>query len=287
MPKIYAKLFDNLEVGDDFPTVLMGVLNLSPESFYKGSIYDTLKSLEVAAGTMIKNGAKILDIGARSTAPWSKKITLEEEIKRLVPAVEQLCKVVPNEVILSIDTQYSETAQSALEITQQFKKKIIINDISCLKTDRKLVEFIVNNNIPIILMASKATPGDLLSIEEIVNEFSKTIKSLKIKGYPEGNIILDPGIGKWIENKTPTHDLTIISNLEKLRTLNKPILVALSRKSFIGATLNIPDPENRLNGTLSATAIAVFNGAHIIRTHDISQQLCEVVKMAEQIRKNK
>ncbi len=287
MSKIYAKLFDNLEVGDDFPTVLMGVLNLSPESFYKGSVYDSKNSLENAAVNMVKNGARILDIGARSTAPWSKKITLEEEIKRLIPAVEGVCKVVSKEIILSIDTQYEEAARRAFEVSNNLKRKIIINDISCLKTDPKLADFIAKNNLPVILMASKAVPGDLLTIEEIIDEFSKTIKILKSKRYSENKIILDPGIGKWVENKTPAHDLKIINNLEKLRILNKPILVALSRKSFIGATLNAPDPENRLNGTLSATAIAVFNGAHIVRSHDINQQLNEIVKIAEQVRKNK
>jgi len=97
---------------------------------------------------------------------------------------------------------------------------------------------------------------------------------------------LDPGIGHWIERKTHKYDLKIIGNLNKLRVLGKSILVAISRKSFIGTTLDIPDPENRLNGTLAATAVAVYNGAHIVRTHDITNQLMEFMKMAEEIRKN-
>ncbi|MFX1591921.1 MAG: dihydropteroate synthase, partial [Promethearchaeota archaeon] len=103
----------------------------------------------------------------------------------------------------------------------------------------------------------------------------------------ENNIILDPGIGHWIEKKIHLYDLKIIGNLQRLKKLNKPILIAISRKSFIGTTLNIPDPENRLNGTLSATAIAVFNGAHVVRTHDVNDQLLEIIKMAEEIRRNK
>jgi dihydropteroate synthase len=119
-----------------------------------------------------------------------------------------------------------------------------------------------------------------------MSEFNKTFEILERKGYDEKKIIIDPGIGRWIEKKTPEFDLKIIGNLTKLRSLNKPILVAISRKTFIGATLNISEPEKRLNGTLSATAIAVYKGAHIIRTHDVNQQLMEIIKIAEEIRKS-
>lgn len=283
---IYSKLFDFIEIGDDHPTIIMGVLNLSPESFYKGSIYEDINTLEHVALDMIRNGAKMLDLGARSTAPWSKKITIEEELNRILPAMELLCKKIPENIIITVDTQYKEVAQPTLDIALKFKKKIIINDVSCLKTDLSLEDFIIEQNIPIILMASKKVPGDLLYIEDIIKEFKNTIERLKSKGFNENNIILDPGIGHWIEEKTYEYDLKIINNLKTLRKLRKPILVALSRKSFIGSTLNIPEPENRYNGTLSATAIAVYNGAHIVRTHDVNNQLIEIIKMAEILRKN-
>jgi dihydropteroate synthase len=287
MKNINTKLYDLVELGDDYPTVIMGVINLSPESFYKGSIYENLKQMKIAASEMIDNGAKILDLGARSTAPWSKKITIEEEINRFSPAMEALCETIPKKIIISVDTQYKKVAEKALEISKKYEQKIIINDVSCLKTDKSLIDFINENDLPVILMASNKVPGDLLNIEEIVNEFKSTIKTLKSKGYNENQIILDPGIGHWIEKKTYIYDLKIIANLKKLRELNKPILVAISRKSFIGTALNIPNPENRLNGTLSATAIAVYNGAHIVRTHDVSYQLLEIVKMAEEIKNRK
>jgi len=286
MKKIYAKFFKSLEIGDDFPIIIMGVLNLSPESFYKGSVYDDLNQMKTAALEMINNGANILDLGARSTAPWSKKITIEEEISRLTPAMENLCEVIPENVIISIDTQFSQVAQKAYKISKKYDKKIIINDVSCLKTDPTLMHFIIENEIPIIMMASKKLPGDLLTIEEIIREFRFTINNLAQKGYDETKIILDPGIGHWVEEKIHIYDLKIIHNLSKLRTLNKPILVAISRKSFIATTLNKPDPNDRLNGTLSATSIAVFNGAHIVRTHDVDDQLLEIVKMAREIRIN-
>jgi len=287
LTKIYTKLFGFLEIGDDFPTIIMSVINLSPESFYQGSVYHNSKTLKKATMSMIKNGAKILDIGARSTAPWSKKISVQEEINRIIPAMENVCDIISDNIIISVDTQYREVAKKAYEISQTYKKKILINDVSCLKTDPSLIEFVCEENIPIILMASKEIPGDLLTIGEIIKELEKTITLLKDKGYDEKNIILDPGIGKWIQNKEPKYDIAIIDNLEELRELNRPILIAISRKSFIGSILEIPEPEKRLNGTLATTAIAVYNGAHIVRTHDVTPQLTEIIKMAKAIRGSK
>ena len=286
MKKIYTKLFDILEIGDDFPTVIIGVINLSPESFYQGSVYEKPEKIRKAASEMIKNGAQILDIGGRSTAPWSEKISIEEEVSRMKLAMEIVCEIIPDNTLISVDTQYREVAEIAFKIATKSNKKIIINDVSCLKTDPSLTDFIVEKDLPIIIMASKEVPGDLCTIEEIIEEFDDTIKNLKQRGYNENNIILDPGIGHWIEEKTHFYDLKIIGNLYKLRELNKPILVAISRKSFIGTTLNIPEPEKRLNGTLAATAIAIYNGAHIVRTHDVTQQLFEFIKIAEEIRKS-
>lgn len=287
MIKIYSKLFDFLDIGDDFPTVIIGVINLSPESFYKDSVYREPEMIRGAALNMINNGAQILDIGGRSTAPWSDKISIEEEVKRMKIAMDIVCKIIPENIIISVDTQYREVAESAFNIASKEKRKIIINDVSCLKTDPSLAEFILAKDLPIIIMASKKVPGDLCTIDEIIEEFNNTIKNLKKKGYDENKIILDPGIGHWIEKKSHIYDLKIIGNLQKLKKLNKPILVAISRKSFIGTILNIPNPEDRFYGTLSATAIAVFNGAHLVRTHDVNNQLIEIVKMAEEIRKNK
>ncbi|MBY8984661.1 MAG: dihydropteroate synthase [Candidatus Lokiarchaeota archaeon] len=286
MKDIYMNLYDILEIGDRYPTVIMGVLNLSPESFYKGSVYSNTLSLKKATLEMVSNGAKILDLGARSTAPWSQKITIKEEINRLKWAMETVCKVTPANIIISVDTQYSEVAQIAYNISLDYEKKIIINDVSCLKTDPTLLDFIIKHDLPIILMASNKVPGDLCTISEIIDEFEKTIEQLKIHGYNERSIILDPGIGKWVKEKVYTYDLKIINELPKLRILNKPILIAISRKSFIGTTLDILDPKDRLNGTLSSTAIAIYNGVHIVRTHDVDKQLFEMVKIAEEIRRS-
>jgi len=287
MKEIYTKLFGFLEIGDDFPTIVMGVINLSPESFYKGSVYKEPEKIKEAASDMIKNGAHILDIGGRSTAPWSEKISVEEEVNRMKIAMENVCEIIPDSVIISVDTQYRKVAEIAFKIATKTNIRIIINDVSCLKTDPTLADFIIEKDLPLIIMASKKMPGDLCTIEEIIEEFKKTIEHLIKKGYDENKIILDPGIGHWIEEKNHIYDLKIIGNLNKLKELNKPILVAISRKSFIGTTLNIPDPEKRLNGTLAATAIAIFNGAHIVRTHDVTPQLFEFVKMSKAIQRDR
>ena len=288
MKEINTSLFNaSLQIGDNHPTIIMGVLNLSPESFFKGSVYENPKMLEKSVKNMINNGAKMLDLGARSTAPWSKSITVEEELERIIPAMNLICKHIPKEIIVSVDTQYSSVAEKSHEIALKYERNMVINDVSCLKTDPSLADFIIDHEIPIILMASRKIPGDLLTVDEIIDQFKTSIYELKNKGYDENLIILDPGIGKWIKEKTHDHNLKIIGNLEILRILSKPILVAISRKSFIGTTLNIQEPENRLNGTLAATVIAIYNGAHIIRTHDVNTQLLEMIKMAEEIRRNK
>lgn len=280
-------LHDTISIGDDFPPVLMGVLNLSPESFYKGSVYSSNDRLKAVAEQMISNGARILDLGARSTAPWSKKISLDEEINRLIPALTLLCELIPKQVLISIDTQYKKVAKNAYQIASDYNKNIIINDVSCLRTDPEMTDFLAETGLPVILMATKNVPGDLLKMEDIINVFNETINQLRMKRYDTNKIILDPGIGRWIEEKTPEHDMKLISDLEKLRVLQKPILMALSRKSFIGSALKIEDPEKRYNGTLAATAISAFNGAHIIRSHDINQQIAEIVAMAKIMRENR
>lgn len=287
MSKIESILFDNFTIGDNSPTILMGVLNLSPESFYKSSIYETVEEVREAALKMISSGATILDVGARSTAPNSPSISVEEEKNRLIPVFEKLCEIIPDNLLLSIDTQYSEVANSVYGIAMKCNKRMIINDVSGLATDPRMVDFIIEKKIPIILMATKEKPGDLLTLEEIIEQLENKINLLKEKGYDENQIIIDPGIGHWVQEKTFDYDLKIISHLKKLRSLNKPVLVAISRKSFIGEVLDIPNPEDRLMGSLSATAISVYNGAHIIRTHDVNKKLKDIVKMAEAIRRIK
>ncbi len=133
-------------------------------------------------------------------------------------------------------------------------------------------------------MASKLKPGDCLTMDEVITEFRVVIEKLTGAGYPRNNIIVDPGIGKWVPDKLPPNDLSLLKKLRDLRLFNLPILVAVSRKSFIGALLNLPKPDDRFQGTLAATAIAVYNGAHIIRTHDVNLETVQTIKIAQSIR---
>ena len=188
---INSRLFDFLDIGDDHPTIVMGVINLSPESFYKGSVYEDLEALQEATRKMIENGAKMLDLGARSTAPWSKKISVNEEIERLIPAMEAVCSIVPKDIIITIDTQFAEVAEKALEVSQKYERNAMINDVSCLKTDPKLTDLVIKRNIPTILMASNKVPGDLCTMKEILEEFGLTIKMLISKGYDENKLLFE------------------------------------------------------------------------------------------------
>jgi len=174
---INIKLHNILKIGDDYPPIIMGVLNLSPESFYKGSVYEGEINLKQAALDMVKNGAKMLDLGARSTAPWSRKITIEEELDRIIPAMNVICKSVSEDIIISVDTQYSEVAIQTFDIAKKYKRKIIINDVSCFKTDPTLKDFLIDFDLPVIIMASKRIAGDLCTIPEIISELRNTIQN--------------------------------------------------------------------------------------------------------------
>jgi dihydropteroate synthase len=225
-----------------------------------------------------------LDLGARSTAPGVESITIDEEEARITGPLELLCQQIPQEVLISVDTQYRQVAATCRNIAVQNDRDIVLNDVSCLRTDPSLAEFAIETHVPVILMASQKVPGDCLTLEDILLELSTTIEYLIANGYPRDQIIVDPGIGHWTPEKGPQKDLEIINRLQELRALELPVLVAVSRKSFIGAVLDLPHPEDRLQGTLGATAIAIFNGAHVIRTHDVNVETIQTVKIAQAIR---
>ncbi len=273
-----------LPIGDTAPVRIMGVLNLSSESFYKASYIPDGDSLLLTAKAMIKGGASMLDIGARSTAPGVPPISITEEMRRIKSSYELLCSEIPKEIIISVDTQYGEVAQLCYEIANKNDRPILLNDVSNLHTDPNLKRFLLKTMAPIVLMASKRKPGDCLTMDEVLTELRVVVEKLTSAGYPRGNIIVDPGVGKWVPEKLPANDVIIIKQMRDLRTLNLPVLVAISRKSFIGSLLNLPKPDDRLQGTLAATAIAVYNGAHIIRTHDVNVETTQTIKIAQSIR---
>ncbi len=275
--KISATLA-GVEGGDNFPVRLMGVLNVSPESFYQGSVRTSPKGLVETAQAMASAGADFIDIGAMSTAPYLQTaISVEEERDRLAEATAVVSQAVA--VPISADTQRSAPAQAAVAAGAQ-----IINDVSGLKHDPEMAALVAETEVGVILMASEDSPQPGSPLERIHAALRTSLAIARRAGIPAGHIVIDPGIGFFRQTGMPWYqwDLETIRELGQLRSLQRPILVGVSRKSFIGKFLQQKNPEDRLIGSLAAAAIAVYNGAHIIRTHDVGPTR-EAVRLAESL----
>ena len=248
-------------------TLLMGILNVTPDSFSDGGLFFDRDNAVSHGLKMVEEGADIIDIGGESTRPGSKPIELEEELRRVIPVIESITKEA--DVPISIDTYKSTVAERAVEAGAE-----IVNDISGLHFDPDLANVVAKGNIPLILMHIRGTPETMQKnvhydslFSEILHYLKDSIQRAESAGLAPGQIIVDPGIGF---GKTVEDNLLIIKNLHEFRVLGKPILLGTSRKSFIGKILNA-EAEDRLEGTLSSMAIGVLNGAHIIRSHDVLQ----------------
>jgi dihydropteroate synthase len=248
-------------------TLLMGVLNVTPDSFSDGGLFFD-KEKAIARGLkMIEEGADFIDIGGESTRPGSKPLGLDEELRRVIPVIESLAKEV--DVPISIDTYKSTVATKAIEAGAQ-----IINDISGLQLDPSLSQVAAKEDVPLVLMHIRGTPETMQKNIHYESIFSEIIQYLKgsihraeSSGVDPEQIIVDPGIGF---GKTAGDNLLILKNLQEFKILGKPLLLGTSRKSFIGKILNA-DVNDRLEGTLSSIVVGVLNGAHIIRCHDVLQ----------------
>jgi len=261
-------------------TYLMGILNVTPDSFYDGGKFSNLDEAVKRGTKMAEEGADIIDIGGESTRPRSEPIGLEEELSRVIPVIERLSKEI--EVPLSIDTYKSFVAKKALDSGAS-----MINDISALRFDAEMKKIAAEYEVPIVLMHIKGTPKNMQDdpyyddvMKEISSYLKESIQIAKDAGIEEDKIIIDPGIGfgKRLED-----NLDILKNLSILKTLEKPILVGPSRKSFIGKVLDLP-PEERLEASLGALAVAIFNGANLVRVHDVKESL-RVARLVDAIRK--
>ncbi len=263
-----------ITVGDAHPVRIMGAINLSRESFYKGSVTEP-GNVVPAAEQMVAEGADFIDVGARSTWPLADKITKEEERRRLIPALEQLTGNV--DVPISVDTQCADLARDALEMGAR-----IINDVSGLTADPGMAEVVHEYGCPVVVMASDRVPGDVIGMDAVMQSLDRIIKKAEDTGIAPEQIIIDPAIGKWVPEKVPIYDFETIDQLERLKVFGKPVLAAISRKSLIGEVLDKP-PADRLMGSIAATAIAVYKGAHIIRTHDVAGTV-DAIRVAEAIK---
>lgn len=248
-------------------TLIMGILNVTPDSFSDGGLYFD-KDKAIGHGLkMAEEGADIIDIGGESTRPGSNPITADEELRRVIPVIERLVKEV--DIPISIDTYKSEVAKRAIEAGAE-----IVNDISGLHFDPELSKVVSMEKAPIILMHTRGKPETMQKeihykslFSEILSYLKESIKLAENSGVDPDKIIIDPGIGfgKRVED-----NLLIIKNLSEFRVLGKPILLGTSRKSFIGKILDV-DVSERLEGSIASAVIGVLNGAHIIRCHDVAQ----------------
>ena len=246
-------------------TLIMGILNMTPDSFSDGGQFKSHDKAIDHALKMVEEGANIIDIGGESTRPGAEAVQLEEELSRTIPIIEAIR--LKSDCLISIDTYKSKVAKAALDAGAD-----MVNDISGLTFDHNMASLVAERNVPVIIMHIKGKPGDMQKnpnydnlIKEIKAFFEVQIAIAKKAGIDSGNIILDPGIGfgKRLED-----NFEIIRELGQISTMGYPVLLGPSRKSFIGFTLDLP-VEERIEGTLASITAGVINGARIVRVHDI------------------
>jgi len=262
-------------------THVMGILNVTPDSFSDGGLYlDKQRAIDRAI-RMVDEGADIIDIGGESTRPGAEPVELEEELRRTIPVIEAISAKL--DVPISIDTYKAEVARRAIEAGAT-----MVNDISGLRFDPEMASVVAEYGVAVVVMHIKGTPRDMQKnpeyqdlFGEIIDYLKGSVEIAKKAGVPEERIIVDPGIGF---GKKPEHNLQIINSLDRFGVLGRPILIGPSRKSFIGLVLGNLPPEERVEGTAAAVAISVFKGASIVRVHDV-KAMTRVVRVAEAIRK--
>lgn len=249
--------------------LVMGVLNITPDSFSDGGEYFTCEAAYQRALQIQKQGADIIDIGGESTRPGAQTVSVKEEIERVIPVLKKLIKRL--RIPISIDTRKPEVAEQALRIGAS-----IVNDITGLLQNERMAVVISSYKAAVVVMHIKGTPRTMQKapryknlLSEIKNRLKKGIEIATKAGIDKKSIIIDPGIGF---GKTVKHNLKIINNIDKFKELGFPILVGLSRKSFIGKILNL-DIKDRLIPTVACNAIAIKNGADIIRVHDVKEAI--------------
>ena len=268
-------LIGNREFDVKNKTYIMGILNITPDSFSDGgSFYDMDPALK-HAGDMIKKGAHILDIGGESTRPGHTQITDEEEIARIVPVIKAIKGTF--DIPVSVDTYKSKVAEAAILAGAD-----LINDIWGLKYDGTMAEVIARYNKPCCLMHNRCDTDYQNFMEDVKSDLRESVKLAKKAGISEDKIILDPGVGFA---KTYEQNLEIIAKLDELKELDCPILLGTSRKSVIGLTLDLP-VEERLEGTLATTVMAVEHGCAFVRVHDVQANV-RAVLMTEKILQSK
>ena len=275
-------------------TYVMGILNLTPDSFsgdgllaLSGAVGEVEAAL-AQAKEFLADGADILDVGGESTRPGSQPVSVDEEMGRVIPAIEAIAKEFPD-ALISIDTYKASVAEQAFKAGAQ-----ILNDVWALRADPQLASVAAAFRVPVILMHNRSNPASVEVreqlgnayigseyedlIEDVTRELLISVELAVKAGIEESHIILDPGIGF---GKTREHNLELINRLDEIRALGYPVLLGPSRKSFIGFTLDLP-ADQRVEGTAATIAIGIARGADIIRVHDV-KEMARVAKMTDAI----
>lgn len=259
--------------------LIMGILNITPDSFYENS-RTAIEEVVAKAGQMLADGADILDIGGESTRPGSEAVAAEEEQARVLPVIEALRKAYPD-AVLSIDTYRASTARLAIEAGAD-----IINDISAMEADAEMLDVVCETKAPIILMHMRGTPKDMQTqceyknvVEEVAVYLAERAELLRERGVGAEKIIFDPGIGFA---KNAEQNLKLMRDLHALTSFGYPVLLATSRKGTIGKVLGDLPAEERLEGTIATSCQAVYAGANMVRVHDVKENL-RAVRMLEAI----
>jgi len=280
-----------VRVGGSSPIRVMGIINTSPESFYKKSVFTDKKIIEKTAKLMEEDGADFIDVGGMSTAPYIKTLISEDkEIKRITNAINAIQKV--SKLPVSIDTCRAKVAEVALQLGAE-----IVNDVSGLKYDKNMVDVLEKHCPSVVLCAfsNEAIKGNqVIQIRKLI---SQSVALALKSGIPTNQIIVDPAIGFFrkkaqgvlftkINSDWLQRDMLILKNLKHIKQ-EHPILVSISRKSFIGELLDETDPDKRLYGSLAAETFAALNGADIIRTHNVkaTNDIVKIVKNLKSLKK--
>jgi dihydropteroate synthase len=262
----------------DRDVIVMGILNVTPDSFYDGGYYFEKEKAYKRVETLVSEGADIIDVGGMSTRPGSLPVDIEDEIKRIIPVIKYINK--NHDILISADTYRSETALRAIAVGAN-----MINDISGLSMDKTMADVVSKSDVSLVIMHIKGTPENMQENPEYENVIDEIYDYLEDKtntavesGIKPGKIIVDPGIGF---GKTNEHNLKIINKVREFKMLGYPVLIGVSRKSFIGNVLDLP-VEERLEGSIAASVCSVIGGVNILRVHDVKETI-RAVKIAKRI----
>lgn len=264
-------------------TYLMGILNVTPDSFSDGGEFSTVESAVMQAQRMVQAGVDMIDIGGQSTRPGAETISLEEEIRRVIPVIEAIRSATQplSQIPISVDTTRAVVAEAAVSAGADW-----VNDISGATFDSAMLSTVARLGVPIVLMHIRGTPKTMQTLTDysdlmvdIAQFLTERVVASQQAGIDRSHIILDPGIGFA---KTYQQNITILQQLPQLRALGYPLLVGVSRKRFIGHLLNQPDAKLRVWGTAAACSAAIASGADILRVHDVAE-MYDVCRVADGI----